>query len=82
MASYIPGCSHTTDAPVRGMRMFERTDDTVRFRCAVCFGEFDLLRCAANVANTNRRCFSAALVGFVTCSKHRAIEKLDLVPPR
>ncbi len=80
MASYVPGCSHTTDAPIRGMRMVERTDDLVRFRCALCYGEFELLRCTANVGKTNRRCFAAALVGFVTCSKHRKLEKLGLLP--
>ena len=80
MASLIPGCSHSPAAPIRGMRMTDRTVDLVTFCCIHCGAEFDLPRCAATVSRTGERCRSAALGGYATCTQHRKTEVHDESP--
>jgi hypothetical protein len=80
MASSIPGCSHSSEAPIRGMRMVERTVDSVTFRCIHCGADVHLPRCTATVTKTGERCCSAALGGFVTCTQHRRVESADELP--
>ncbi len=72
MASSIPGCLHTPEAPIRGMRLVERSDTSVAFGCVNCGTVVRLPRCAAVAAKTGERCRSATLIGFATCTQHNS----------